>query len=89
MQRLEAGEEKSLTCLCPAVPGMDGEAGTNSIVEGLGAVVSASTCHQFIYCPENLGEWLSFFFLWPHPQHMEVPRPGIESKLQRQPMLQQ
>ena len=25
---------------------------------------------------------LFFFFLWPHPWHMEVPRPGTESKLQ-------
>ena len=22
-----------------------------------------------------------FFFKWPHPWHMEVPRPGIESEL--------
>ena len=29
-----------------------------------------------------------FFFLWPHPQHMEVSRPGIEPELQLQPMLQ-
>lgn len=29
---------------------------------------------------------LSFiYFLWPCPQHMDVPRPGIESELQLQP----
>ena len=27
-----------------------------------------------------------FLILWPHPQHMEVPGPGIEAKLQLQPM---
>ena len=25
--------------------------------------------------------FLSFFFLWPHPQQMEVPRLGVESEL--------
>ena len=30
----------------------------------------------------------NFFFKWPHPQRMEVPRPGIESKLQLRPMPQ-
>ena len=29
-----------------------------------------------------------FFFSWPHPQHVEVPRPGIEFKLQLQHMPQ-
>ena len=30
----------------------------------------------------------SFLFLfWPHPWHMEVPRPGIESESQLQPVL--
>ena len=29
------------------------------------------------------------FFLWPHPWHMEVSGPGIESKPQLWPMLQQ
>ena len=27
-----------------------------------------------------------FLFSWPHPQHTEVPGPGIQSKLQLQPM---
>ena len=34
--------------------------------------------------------FLSFFFflfLWSHPKHMEVPRPGIESELQLRPHL--
>ena len=26
-----------------------------------------------------------FFFLWPHLQHMKVPRPGIKSELQLRP----
>ena len=26
-----------------------------------------------------------FFFQWPHPRHMEIPEPGIESELQLQP----
>jgi len=26
-----------------------------------------------------------FFFFWPHPQHMDVPWPGIKSKLQLRP----
>ena len=25
---------------------------------------------------------VSLFFLWPHPQHMEFPKPGVESELQ-------
>ena len=29
-----------------------------------------------------------FFFLWPHPWHREIPRSGIESELQLQPMPQ-
>ena len=28
------------------------------------------------------------YFLWPHPQHMEVPYPGIESETELQPTLQ-
>ena len=28
-----------------------------------------------------------FFFFWLYPQHMEVPEPGIQSKLQLQPTL--
>ena len=30
----------------------------------------------FIFC------FFVFSLLWPHPQHMEVPRPGVESELQ-------
>ena len=32
-----------------------------------------------------------FIFLWLHPQHVEIPGPGIESEaqLQAQPQLQQ
>ena len=35
--------------------------------------------------------WLSSFFfpLWPHPQHAEVPEPGMEPAPQQQPELQQ
>ena len=30
--------------------------------------------------------WKDFFFLlWSHPWHMDIPRPGTESKLQLQP----
>lgn len=29
-----------------------------------------------------------FFFFWPHPEHMEVPWPGIESDPELQPVLQ-
>ena len=31
----------------------------------------------------------SFFFFWPHLRHMEVPRLGVESKLQPMPQPQQ
>ena len=30
---------------------------------------------------ERCSKGLFFFFKWPHPWHMEVPRPGIESEL--------
>ena len=30
-----------------------------------------------------------FSFLWPHVQHMEVPQPGVKSKLQLWPVSQQ
>ena len=32
--------------------------------------------------------FLVVLFLWPHPWHVEVPGPEIESKLQLQPMPQ-
>ena len=31
---------------------------------------------------------IHFFLFWPHPQHLEVHRPGIESELQLWPMTQ-
>ena len=53
---------------------------------------------QFIGCQGQKWSLLSwegvhnmlffFFFQLPHPQHMEVPGPRIESKLQLHPMLQ-
>ena len=36
----------------------------------------------------NLQSCLLFLFFWQHPWHMEVPCPGIESKLQLLPMPQ-
>ena len=43
-----------------------------------------SVCFIIDKAPED-----NFFFLWPHLQHKEVPRPGTESKPQLQPTLQQ
>ena len=50
-------------------------------------VISSHTIRKFIAAPilsvippnEHNSFW-KVFFLWPHPWHMEVPRPGIESQ---------
>ena len=34
------------------------------------------------------GLFFFFLILWPHPRHMEVPRPGIKSEPQLQPLKQ-
>ena len=46
------------------------------------------TCHVHIINIDFTIILLLFFFLWPHLQHMEVPRPGIKSELHLEPMLQ-
>ena len=33
-------------------------------------------------CPGSWAQQVLFFFLGPHPQHMEIPGPGVESELQ-------
>ena len=41
--------------------------------EALFSVYTLVLCFIFYFC-----------FLWPHLQHMEVPRPGVKSELQMQ-----
>ena len=33
--------------------------------------------------------WFLFLFFWPHPWHVELPRPGMEPSLQQRPKLLQ
>ena len=40
-------------------------------------------CIYFTVLNRDHGDYtICFFFLWPHLQHMEVPRLGVDSKLQ-------
>ena len=43
------------------------------------------SCQWHITSPFPLHSF--FFFFWPHPWYMEIPRPGIQSKLQLQQCL--
>ena len=44
--------------------------------------LSATGSHWQVLSRGEIGSDVRFVFSWPHPQHMEVPGPGIESKPQ-------
>lgn len=48
--------------------------GTSPLQCPLGCLIT--NLHRFIFF-----NFLKLFFVWPHPQHMEVPKPETESKL--------
>ena len=48
------------------------------LIQGHRTVSGKGLSSQFL----ELFFFLLFFFLEPHTQHMEVPRPGVESELQ-------
>ena len=45
-------------------------------------------CSTYQWNQSNSFSFIYFFLFWPHPQHIEVPGPGMESKPQLWPMPQ-